>query len=113
MKDQNERDKERRENKSNGTHIIILQKNSDSSKHVAFEFQTSSVTNIAWPICNEPVTLGGGIGITNGSPPLSKLGLKKSWDSHLIEIINIEIQYHLNRDKSEVMMNKTQKSSFT
>lgn len=32
---------------------------------------TSRVTNIACPICNEPVTLGGGIEITNGSLPVS------------------------------------------
>jgi len=31
---------------------------------------------MAWPMCREPVTLGGGIGITKGSLPLSKFGLK-------------------------------------
>jgi len=45
---------------------------------IALEFNhpTSRVTNIAWPICSDPVTFGGGIGMTNGSPPRSKLGLK-------------------------------------
>ena len=37
---------------------------------------TSRVTNIACPMCNEPVTLGGGIEITKESLPLSKFGLK-------------------------------------
>lgn len=38
---------------------------------------------MACPMCREPVTLGGGIGITKGSLPRSKLGLKYPWDSHL------------------------------
>ena len=35
---------------------------------------TWSVTNIACPMCSAPVTLGGGMAMTNGSP--SPLGLK-------------------------------------
>lgn len=37
---------------------------------------TSSVTNMAWPMWRAPVTFGGGIGITNGSPSAAASGLK-------------------------------------
>ena len=38
-------------------------------------------------MCSEPVTLGGGIDITNGTILLLKFGLKYPWDSHLIPTI--------------------------
>lgn len=51
--------------------------------YLKMDSTTSRVTNIACPMCREPVTLGGGIGITKGLPPLSKFGLKYPCDSHL------------------------------
>ena len=36
----------------------------------------------AWPRCSEPVTLGGGMTITNGSPFASARGLKNPCASH-------------------------------
>ena len=40
-----------------------------------------SVTNMAWPMCSAPVTFGGGMEMTNGSP--SSRGAKYPADSHL------------------------------
>src|SRR3989304_2702559 len=40
-------------------------------------------TNIAWPRCNSPVTLGGGMEMTNGLRAGSICGRKKPLDSHL------------------------------
>eukprot|EP00958_Prasinococcus_capsulatus_P027143 scaffold5277_cov404-Prasinococcus_capsulatus_cf.AAC.7 len=43
---------------------------------------SSRVTNIEWPMCSAPVTLGGGIGTVYGSPLAAGLGLKKPEVSH-------------------------------
>jgi hypothetical protein len=69
------------EHKSNGMYFDQIQICYEEFKS---NFTTSRVTNIACPMCREPVTLGGGIEITNGSLPRSNFGLKKPWDSHLI-----------------------------
>ena len=37
---------------------------------------TCSVANMAWPMCSLPVTLGGGIEMTYGSPAALSSGLK-------------------------------------
>lgn len=56
---------------------------------------------MAWPMWREPVTLGGGIGITKGlPPPWSKLGLKYPCDSHL------------NTHESSELTHKTKPSTF-
>jgi hypothetical protein len=44
---------------------------------------SSSVTNMAWPMCSAPVTLGGGIDTTNGSPVAPSCALNIPSDSHL------------------------------
>ena len=46
---------------------------------------SSIVTNMAWPICSAPVTLGGGMAITNfpsSAPDLPSIGRKHPSDSH-------------------------------
>lgn len=48
----------------------------NDSENPLEKLETSSVTNIACPMCRDPVTLGGGIDITKGSVPRSKFGLK-------------------------------------
>jgi len=54
-----------------------------AKKRLNYKTCTSRVTNMAWPMWRAPVTFGGGIGITNGSPSAALSGLKYPCPSHL------------------------------
>ena len=42
-----------------------------------------SVESIAWPMCNWPVTFGGGMTMENGFLSGSGSALKQSWSIHI------------------------------